>query len=172
MPESTLMVITRPAEVRDAKSLIALMKSQEGEENLSNEVGEFSFTVEQEIEWIERFAQSENSVFLIAEVDGQVVGTCGCHGGSRKVDRHVARLGIAVHRDYRGQGIGSQLMQAALDWAQSTFMRRVELSVLARNQGAIRLYERFGFAVEGQHKNSICKRGEYIDTLTMARVLD
>ena len=166
------MVKIRPAEISDAQALITLMKSQEGEANLITEIGEFGFTLEQEIEWIERFAKAPNSVFLLAEVDGQIVGTCGCHGGSRKADGHVARLGIAVHRDYRGQGIGSQLMQAALDWAQSTLVRRVELSVFARNQDAIRLYERFGFTIEGQHKNSICKRGEYIDTLTMARVLD
>ena len=163
------MCIIRPAEAGDAESLIALMKSQEGEANLLNEIGEFSFTPEQEIEWIERFAQSPNSVFLIAQVDGQIVGTCGCQGGNRRVDHHVARLGIAVHRDFRGRGIGSKLMQAALDWAQSTLVRRVELSVFARNEGAIRLYQRFGFEIEGRHKNAVFKRGEFIDTLTMAR---
>ena len=78
------MCIIRPAQVCDAKALIALMKSQEGEANLINEIGDFSFTVEQEIGWIERFADAPNSVFLIAEVEGQIVGTCGCYGGSRK----------------------------------------------------------------------------------------
>ena len=68
--------------------------------------------------------------------------------------------------------MGSQLIQAALDWAQSTSVRRVELSVFARNDGAIRLYERFGVEIEGRHKQAICKRGQYIDTMTMALLLD
>lgn len=165
------MCIIRPVAVRDAASLIAFMKANEGEPNLMNEVGDFNLTLEEEIDWIERFEHAPNSVYLVAEENGKIVGSCGCHGGTRRVDEHVGTLGIAVHRDFRGQGIGTQLLQAALDWARSRNLRRIKLTVFARNEGAIRLYERFGFEIEGRHKGAVCKRGEYIDTLTMAKLL-
>jgi putative acetyltransferase len=51
-------------------------------------------------------------------------------------------------------------------------VRRVELTVYARNDGAIRLYERCGFAIEGRHRATFCKGGEYIDSLTMAMLIE
>ena len=170
-PKVLYMPIIRPAEVRDAAALIEFMKANEGEPNLMNEVGDFNLTLEAERDWIKRFEDAPSSVYLVAENNGRIVGSCGCHGGTRRVDEHVGSLGIAVHPDFRGQAIGTQLLQAALDWARSRDMRRVKLTVFARNDGAIRLYERFGFEIEGRHKNAICKRGELIDTLTMAKLL-
>ncbi|MDF2441224.1 MAG: hypothetical protein JWN98_2208, partial [Abditibacteriota bacterium] len=99
------MCIIRPAAVCDALSLITLMKANEGEPNLMNEVGEFSLTLKEEIDWIERMRCAPNSIHLIAECDGRVRGTCVCQGGHRSADRHVARLGIVVQREFRGRGI-------------------------------------------------------------------
>lgn len=52
---------------------------------------------------------------------------------------------IVVDRDRRGEGIGT----AALLWVESEAARRgldaISLSVVAHNQGAIRLYERMGY---------------------------
>jgi len=48
---------------------------------------------------------------------------------------------------------------------------RVELQVFARNETAIRLYERFGSEVEGRRRRAVFRGGEYLDDLTMAVLL-
>ena len=49
-------------------------------------------------------------------------------------------------------------------------MLRIELGVYADNSRAIALYERFGFVHEGRHRGHALRDGEYVDTLTMARL--
>jgi perosamine synthetase len=63
--------------------------------------------------------------------------------------RHVARLGIAVDRRYRGTGLSGHLMEALLAHAEAAELSKVWLSVHADNEAAIHLYERFGFTLEG-----------------------
>jgi L-phenylalanine/L-methionine N-acetyltransferase len=51
-----------------------------------------------------------------------------------------------------------------------TGLRRVQLTVFADNDPAIRLYQRFGFEIEGRHRDFV-RRGEgFIDAFTMAKV--
>jgi putative acetyltransferase len=81
----------------------------------------------------------------------------------------VAGLGISVHREWRSRGIGKQLMSAALEWARkNTVVRRLELNVFERNTVAIHLYQSFGFQIEGRHRGTHLKSGEFIDSLSMA----
>ncbi len=107
---------------------------------------------------------------IVADCNGQIIGSVflGPMLGRR---RHVATLGMGVHDDFVGQGIGSILMKAALDVADNWLgLRRVELTVFFDNDKAIRLYERFGFVVEGRFRDYAFRDGGYVDALAMARV--
>lgn len=53
--------------------------------------------------------------------------------------------GIAVDSEARGQGIGTQLLEAIESHAMTTGADRIRLEVVDTNPGARRLYERFGF---------------------------
>ena len=53
--------------------------------------------------------------------------------------------GIAVHKDYRGLGIGSQLLNGVVNHAREHGFATVRLDVIETNPGAKRLYERSGF---------------------------
>ena len=53
--------------------------------------------------------------------------------------------GIAVRSDYRGHGIGSQLLQELQDYARRNGFANIRLDVIDTNPGARRLYERLGF---------------------------
>ena len=53
--------------------------------------------------------------------------------------------GIAVHKDYRGHGIGSQLLNGIVSHAKEEGFDTVRLDVIDTNPGAKRLYERSGF---------------------------
>jgi [ribosomal protein S18]-alanine N-acetyltransferase len=56
-------------------------------------------------------------------------------------------LKVAMHPHHRKKGIGTRLIQAALDELAKMHVRTVDLHVHPSNPGAIRLYERFGFTV-------------------------
>ena len=109
---------------------------------------------------------------LVAVVGGKVVGELGL---SRRRDRrsHVSDLGMGVHDDYQGRGVGTALMEAAMDLADSWLnLKRVELHVYTDNARAIHLYEKFEFAIEGTHRAFAFRDGEYVDAHSMARVRD
>lgn len=62
----------------------------------------------------------------------------------------AGELGIAVHHRYHHQGIGSALLQAAIEAVERDVLTdRIALHVHANNLPAISLYEKFGFAHYG-----------------------
>ena len=109
---------------------------------------------------------------LVAEVDGKVVGNAGLHGFPRHPRmKHVVALGITVHDDYHRQGVGSALMRAAIDLADNWLQyKRIELTVYVDNVGAIALYQKFGFDIEGTKRSYAFRNGEFVDALDMARL--
>jgi len=118
-------------------------------------------------------ASARGDVFLIAEVDGLRTGEVNLRRGSRPAFRHSAALGIAVAREWRNKGIGSELMQRVIEWAKTEGdLQRVELNVFSTNAPAIRMYERFGFLIEGRRKSAVRVGNELIDDLLMAYVIE
>lgn len=73
-------------------------------------------------------------------------------------EAHITLLG--VHPQYQRQGLGTLLLTALLDKARSIEMARATLEVRASNQGAIDLYERFGFQTVGRRKKYYQDTGE------------
>ncbi len=79
---------------------------------------------------------------------------------------------MSVGAAWRNQGVGSRLMTEAMAWAKSTeAVTRIELFVYASNHAAIRLYERFGFEIEGRRRQAVRHHGELVDDLIMARLV-
>jgi ribosomal-protein-alanine N-acetyltransferase len=60
---------------------------------------------------------------------------------------------LAIRPRYRQQGMGTALLHHVLAEAQQLGARRATLEVRASNDGARRLYERFGFYVAGTRRN-------------------
>lgn len=105
---------------------------------------------------------------LVAIHDGKVIGWCDISPLDRPVFAHIGSLGIGVLSSYRGRGIGRALMQAALQKAKLKGLTRIELTVRENNKLAINLYEKFGFVVEGIHRNAVCIDGKYENHVFMA----
>jgi putative acetyltransferase len=84
--------------------------------------------------------------------------------------RHVGQLGMAVRDDWQGKGVGTALMQAAIDLADRWLnLERLELDVYIDNEAAVRLYKKFGFVIEGTLMRYAFRDGRYVDVYTMAR---
>jgi putative acetyltransferase len=121
--------------------------------------------------WQERLAAvNSHRHMLVACIDDLPIGNIGLTVSERARTRHSGSIGMGVHDDYAGRGIGQMLMDAALDLADNWWnLRRVELTVYADNDRAIRLYKRSGFEVEGTLREYVFRDGQYVDALTMAR---
>ncbi len=81
-------------------------------------------------------------------------------------------LGMAVARDWRGRGVGSALVAAAIEVARERGLHKVSLSVFPHNAAGIALYRKFGFVEEGRRvKHYRRSSGELWDTIEMGLLL-
>jgi putative acetyltransferase len=111
---------------------------------------------------------------LVASVDGRIVGCMALWSASKSPRRrHVAELGMSVHDEWQGKGVGTALMRAAVELADRWLdLARLELTVFTDNESAIRLYRNFGFEIEGTHRMYAFRDGRYADAYFMARIRD
>ena len=126
-------------------------------------------SVEVRREWLAR--QDPLVHGLVAELDGRVVGSLTLRVEANPRRRHTGGIGMGVHDDYQGQGVGSALMTAALNLADNWLgLERMELTVFVDNARALALYKKFGFEIEGTARRFAWRNGEYVDAHTMARL--
>ncbi|MBE2271239.1 MAG: GNAT family N-acetyltransferase [Anaerolinea sp.] len=92
--------------------------------------------------WIERSVTGKFAdVVLVADVDDEPVGYCAL-----QITERGAKLAlIGVSAAARGQGLGTKLVRATLDWFRQHGYRKVEVVTQGRNVGAQRLYIKHGF---------------------------
>lgn len=167
-------VTIRNARPDDAAAGIAYFRRLFSEPgiNLITEADEYFPTVESNARVIRDMNRADNSLYLVAEIEGELVGILTLEGAKRRNVRHTAVLGITVAKEWRGQGIGRRLMKEAIEWARGTgILTRIELHVFARNAVAIALYESLGFVVEGRRRNAVIRDGESIDDCVMGLLL-
>ena len=81
-------------------------------------------------------------------------------------------IGMAVARDWRGRGVGTALIEAAVEWARERGLHKLSLSVFAHNEAAIGLYRKVGFVEEGRRVKQYRRTsGELWDAIEMGLLL-
>lgn len=114
---------------------------------------------------------NERRVALVALHQGTVIGSCSIEQFARIRRTHCGSIGMGVAVQWQGKGIGSRLLAAVLEVADSWMnLQRVELTVYADNDAAVGLYRKFGFEHEGLLRDYAVRDGRYVDTLAMARL--
>ncbi len=114
----------------------------------------------------------ESSTVLVA--DTAASGGPGIVGYiSVEVARYgVADIGMLVIAGWRGLGLGTALLRAAMEWASGVGAHKMALEVWPHNTSAIALYERAGFVEEGRKRRHYRRRsGEIWDAVLMGRSL-
>jgi putative acetyltransferase len=123
--------------------------------------------------WRKRLAEPDEGIFgLVACAEEEVVGHLNLHTFPHHPRRgHVGQIGMAVHDDWQGKGVGTALMQAAVGLADNWLnLLRLELQVYPDNEPAVWLYKKFGFAPEGTLVKNAYRDGQYVDVVIMARL--
>ncbi|MEB6337533.1 GNAT family N-acetyltransferase [Serratia rhizosphaerae] len=121
--------------------------------------------------WQQRLADAKPGLHnLVACIDEQVVGQIVIELNQSLRRRHVATFGIGVDPAQQGKGIGGALMSAMIELCDNwTAIQRIELTVFTDNQGAIALYKKFGFEIEGTSRHFAMRDGKLVDAYHMAR---
>lgn len=158
-------LVIRATRVSDAEALNALRNLP------GHRFGTLS-TPYQSIEETKRFLENRQpgGLGIVALLGEKLVGAAGFERflGRRS---HVVYLGLGVHDDHVGQGIGTALLLALLDTADNWLgIKRIELAVYTDNAPAIALYKRHGFETEGTLRSYAFRDGAFVDAFAMARV--
>ncbi|TYR79989.1 GNAT family N-acetyltransferase [Priestia megaterium] len=158
-------VTIRPAEVEDAKQITTAV-----EEIIA--AGEFiqkdePKTVEEEQQFIREVAE-KNHMYVVAEVEGEVVGIARVLRGEIQMKRHTGLFRTWLVSKVQGMGIGKQLMNYTLKWSKENHLHKLSLTVFASNEVAYKLYEKVGFKQEGILKEQAFINNEYVDEIYMS----
>ncbi|MDQ2727791.1 MAG: GNAT family N-acetyltransferase [Actinomycetota bacterium] len=169
MPVTTpLPAAIRPATTEDLDAVVAVLWAVGAEGRWIGTEVPFDRQVRR-ARMADRLARDDAAGFVAdAPGNGGVVGNIGVV----VAPYGVADIGMALLDGWRGQGLGTALLDAGLAWARDAGAHKAALEVWPDNAAALALYRRFGFVEEG------CKRrhyrranGELWDAILMGRHL-
>ncbi|MFY4774948.1 GNAT family N-acetyltransferase [Metabacillus sp. RGM 3146] len=166
-----LRYIIRSAIEVDAKKMSEIRLEIDGEtEYLDREKGEAYIDEAGFKQLIKDDTDSSGNLFLVVKVNKSIVGFSRCEGNKLKRLSHKVEFGVCVLKEYWGYGIGKNLLKESIHWAESNGIKKITLSVLETNDKAIKLYEKYGFEVEGiLKKDKVLSDGNYYNTILMGR---
>jgi RimJ/RimL family protein N-acetyltransferase len=161
----------RQAEHADAAALLALMRSLDLETSFM--LPEPDEPTDDEHDFaadLAATAAADNSVVMLAEADGRLIGYAGARGGRFRRRAAIARVVIGVLAAASGRGVGSGLLRELDLWAPEHGIHRLEFTVMVHNERAAALYLRVGYTVEGRARECLFVDGRMVDELYMAKL--
>ena len=115
----------------------------------------------------EHFARSAASS-MVAEAGDRIVGMANVDVGRFG----AGDIGMLVDAGWRGRGVGSGLLQAAIEWARAEGLHKLCLEVFPTNAPALALYRKCGFVEEGRRVEQYRRAsGEHWDSIAMGLLL-
>ena len=153
-------ILIRPATLDDAKALTDLAYTTFWDafahhpKNAPDDLNHYmrqAFNLEQTTKEL----GDENSLFLIAELDGEPAGYAKLITNTTEdgitAERPIELNRLYAHQQFLGKGIGQALMDACLERARARDHDAMWLGVWEFNPRAQRFYEKNGFRVVGSH---------------------
>lgn len=117
-----------------------------------------NFPVEEEAKILAEFSSNPGK-FMISAFDGdRIVGNIGCFGMGGEFLKHNARIGMGLEKEFHNLGLGTALLNYAIETAKQNNIHRLELTVRTYNDAGVALYEKVGFRRVG-----ILKETAFID---------
>lgn len=164
----------REAKKSDAPHLLKWVNQVAGETDfLTFGEGEFKKTKREEEKIIESHHRAKNQIFLIAELEGEIVSVLNVNANNKTRLRHICDFGVSVKKCHWRKGIGTLMIREMLDWAKkSKIIRKINLNVQANNKSAIQLYKKLGFKEEGRIRRDAFIKDKFYDAYVMGKLVD
>jgi RimJ/RimL family protein N-acetyltransferase len=162
-------LLVRPAVPADAGALASLGRAVASEQELWLTYDRSRSDERRNLRSVRR---DPNVAIFVAETREGIVGRLSIARDRHPYSPHVAEVGLMVAADQRRRGVGSALMEEALDWARGAGIAKVELEVFPHNEPAIALYRKLGFEEEGRRRQRYRIGGHLVDVILMSIQLD
>lgn len=121
-------------------------------------------------DFIGLFNKAPHSFVITAFLDKAIVGHIIIDNVGFDRANHRAKVVMGILDEYQNKGLGSRLMQCAIDYLDEAKILALELQVKAFNMSAIKLYEKFNFIEIGRIQAAAYISGEYYDELIYQRL--
>ena len=110
---------------------------------------------------------------FVAESGGEVIGTYFLRANQSGGGAHVANCGYVTAPASSGRGVASAMCEHSIDHARSRGFRAMQFNfVVSVNDGAVRLWKRFGFDIAGRLPGAFLHPVQaYVDVYVMYRAL-
>jgi RimJ/RimL family protein N-acetyltransferase len=166
---NNLNVVIRSAKIEDSENLLQFVREVSDETDfLMRDSQDCLMNVDEEQEFILEKCMKENHLFLIAEIEHEIIGSLGFSGGNSNRTRHKGDMGISVKKKFWKLGVGKFLMTELILWAkQSNLIKKINLTVRKDNIRAIRFYKHFDFKMEGSMSREFYIKGTYYNSSIM-----
>ncbi len=167
-------IIIREAVASDAAAAVCYFQRVSCESDfLDFTADEFTITEAEESLFFEACLVSDHQLYLLALLEGDIMGAMHFRAGTRERSRHVGEISMSVSKKLWGHGVGSMLLDCLLNWVEKKqFIKKISLAVRADNERALRLYQRKGFIVEGILLRERCINLKYYDVVCMTKFVN
>lgn len=111
--------------------------------------------------YIKDFGTNKDDNCLVSEYENKIVGACWTRimNDYGHIDNETPSFAISLYEEYRGEGIGTELMLKMLELLKQKRYKKVSLAVQKENY-AVKLYKKVGFKIVDENKEEyimICK---------------
>ena len=165
----------RPPMESDAEEMLAFRNKSIGESDFLMQYPEemAGYTIEKQLDFINRMIDSSKDKLFTAVVDGRIAGTGQVSFNTRIKTKHNASIGIALLKEFWGLGIGSAIFTEIIRTAKEYGgISQLRLEVVQGNDRAIALYRKFGFEIVAEIPDAIrLKDGTSLKEITMMKKL-
>jgi L-amino acid N-acyltransferase YncA len=163
-----MTVATRPATAADAAAICTIHN-----QGIVDRVATLDTTLrtpDRIRDWLA--ARAPRHPVLVAEVDGVTVGWASLNSfNARAAYDHVADFSVYVEREWRGRGVGRQLLDRLIDAARAIGYHKMVLTAMAHNAAGLALYAGAGFSKVGVYREQGLLDGRWVDVVVMEKLL-
>ncbi len=82
---------------------------------------------------------------MMGVIDKKIVGAATLHQRLGGWKRHIGRVSVLVHPDYRGRGLARGLISEILEIARHASLERVEAAFIGEQEAAMKMFSMLGF---------------------------
>ena len=83
---------------------------------------------------------------MLAVADGKIIGDATLHQQLGGWKRHIGRVSVLVHPQYRGRGLAKALVSEIVETARETGLEKVEAEFIGGQEAAITMFAMLGFS--------------------------
>lgn len=156
-PAEADKVVISPITEADVKSVFNLSNQPSVRKNSFNEeVIDFN----NHKKWFSNKLEDKNVIMLKAEYQQKFAGQARL-----EIDQESALVGVSVDQEFRGKGIGLDLLRAIITAAKKRDIKKIDAFIKPENVASCKLFEKAGFVYNQETKFSGKRALKYINNV-------